>query len=196
MNFVIRSALFVAVTTTSACSMFWQVPSSPLHDAAWRGDVAAVRQLVKDGADVNGTDDMGATALYWAARGGHPPGPHRCEGEDPGRPEVIAALIAAWRRSEHPGSTAARLRPILRMDAALRRAASRTIPVGARDARARRRPEHPQRSRDVGDRGRGRRRRAEGTRRVDREQGIRPAENAPARRLKSKTPPEGGVLCL
>jgi ankyrin repeat protein len=64
-----------------------------LQDAAWRGDVAAISELVTDGADVNATDDMGATALYWAARGGHPLGPHQCKGEDPGRPEVIAALI-------------------------------------------------------------------------------------------------------
>ena len=92
-NFVIRSSLLVAVTTTAACSIFWEVPATPLQDAAWRGDVAAVKQLVKDGADMNAADDMGATALYWAARGGHPLGPHRCEGEDPGRPAVVAALL-------------------------------------------------------------------------------------------------------
>jgi ankyrin repeat protein len=94
MNFVLRSTLLLAVTTGSACSIFWEVPATPLQDAAWRGDVAAIRQLVKDGADVNATDDMGATALYWAARGGHPLGPHRCKGEAPERPEVIAALVA------------------------------------------------------------------------------------------------------
>ena len=93
MNFVLRSALLMAVTTGAACSIFWEVPATPLHDAAWRGDVAAIRQLVKDGADVNATDDMGATALYWAARGGHALGPHQCKGEDLGRPEVIEALI-------------------------------------------------------------------------------------------------------
>jgi len=93
MNFVLRSALLIAVTGTAACSMFWEVPATPLHDAAWRGDVAAIRQLVTDGADVNATDDMGATALYWAARGGHPAGPHQCNGEDAARPEVIATLI-------------------------------------------------------------------------------------------------------
>jgi ankyrin repeat protein len=93
MNFVLRSALLMAITTGSACSIFWEVPATPLQDAAWRGDVAAVRQLVKDGADVNETDDMGATALYWAARGGHPLGPHQCKGEAPARPEVIAALV-------------------------------------------------------------------------------------------------------
>jgi len=92
-NFVLRSALLIAITTTAGCSMFWEVPGTPLHDAAARGDVAAIRQLVKDGADVNAADDMGATALYWAARGGHPVGWHQCKGEDPNRPAVIAALI-------------------------------------------------------------------------------------------------------
>ena len=94
MNFVTRSALLVAATTGAACSIFWEVPATPLQDAAWRGDVAAIKQLVDEGADVNALDDMGATALYWAARGGHPLGPHHCQSEEPGRPEVIAALIA------------------------------------------------------------------------------------------------------
>ncbi len=74
--------------------MFWQVPTTPLHDAAFRGDVATIRQLVKGGADVDETDDMGATALHWAARGGHRPGPHECAGEDAARPKVISTLLA------------------------------------------------------------------------------------------------------
>lgn len=93
-NFVLRSSLFIAVTTGAACSMFWEVPSAPLHEAAWRGDVAAIRQLVNDGADVNAIDDMGATALYWAARGGHRLAPHQCQGEERTRPEVIRTLLA------------------------------------------------------------------------------------------------------
>jgi ankyrin repeat protein len=92
-NFVLRSALLLAVATGSGCSMFWEVPGTPLHDAAWKGDVASIRELVKNGADVNATDDMGATALYWAARGGHPVGWHRCNGEAPTRPDVLATLI-------------------------------------------------------------------------------------------------------
>jgi ankyrin repeat protein len=73
--------------------MFWEVPGSPLQEAAATGDVAAIRQLVKQGADVNAIDDMGATALYWAARGGHRLGPHQCGNEAAGRPDVIATLL-------------------------------------------------------------------------------------------------------
>ena len=94
MSFVLRSALCLAVAGTAACSMFWEVPATPLHEAAWRGDVAAIRQLVKAGSDINAQDDMGATALYWAARGGHRLGPHQCGNEAPDRPDVIATLIA------------------------------------------------------------------------------------------------------
>ncbi|MEP6782718.1 MAG: ankyrin repeat domain-containing protein [Acidobacteriota bacterium] len=94
MNFVLRSALFFAVTSGSiGCAMFWDVPGSPLDAAAARGDVPAIRQLVTSGADVNAADDMGATALYWAARGGHRVGPHRCGDEADGRPGVLAALL-------------------------------------------------------------------------------------------------------
>src|SRR6185436_11228587 len=61
--------------------------------AAWKGDVDAIRRLVNDGADINALDALGGTPLYWAARGGHALGPHRCQGEAPNRPEVIATLI-------------------------------------------------------------------------------------------------------
>ncbi|MFA5910863.1 MAG: ankyrin repeat domain-containing protein [Vicinamibacterales bacterium] len=89
-----RSSLLLSAVAVSGCAMFWAVPATPLHAAAWRGDVAAIRQLVKDGADVDASDDLGGTTLYWAARGGHPIGPHQCQGEAANRPEVIATLIA------------------------------------------------------------------------------------------------------
>lgn len=73
--------------------MFWDVPATPLSAAAARGDIAQIRELVRDGADINARDDMGATALYWAARGGHRVGPHQCGTEDPERPAVIATLL-------------------------------------------------------------------------------------------------------
>jgi len=94
MHFIQRSSLIIPLLAVVSCSTFWEVPAIPLHHAAWQGDVTAIRLLVAGGADVNAGDDMGATALYWAARGGHRFGPHQCGGEAANRPEVIAALVA------------------------------------------------------------------------------------------------------
>jgi ankyrin repeat protein len=91
---MIRSSLLIAVAAaTGACSIFFEVPTLPLHRAAFRGDGAEIRALVKAGADVNERDALGYTALTWAARGGHPSGPHRCRGEAAERPAVITALL-------------------------------------------------------------------------------------------------------
>lgn len=43
---------------------------SPIADAAMRGDKAAVRDLLKQGADVNGAQGDGMSALHWAAERG------------------------------------------------------------------------------------------------------------------------------
>ena len=40
---------------------------SPVADAAQRGDLEAVRTLLRDGADANGAQADGTTALHWAA---------------------------------------------------------------------------------------------------------------------------------
>ena len=45
---------------------------SPVADAAMRGDIAAVRELLADGADVNAAQGDGMTALHWAAERGDP----------------------------------------------------------------------------------------------------------------------------
>ena len=45
---------------------------SPVADAAMRGDAAAVRELLADGADVNAAQGDGMTALHWAAERGDP----------------------------------------------------------------------------------------------------------------------------
>ena len=42
-------------------------PEAPMADAAMRGDVAAVRALIAQGADVNAAQGDGMTALHWAA---------------------------------------------------------------------------------------------------------------------------------
>jgi ankyrin repeat protein len=45
-------------------------PESPIADAAMRRDTAAVRQLLKQGEDVNAAQGDGMTALHWAATNG------------------------------------------------------------------------------------------------------------------------------
>jgi ankyrin repeat protein len=90
------SRLGLAVATAlgaSNCAGFFEEPGSALAEAAHRGDLAAIRTLVASGADPNAYDATGNTPLHWAARGGHPIGPHRCQGEAPNRPDVVGALI-------------------------------------------------------------------------------------------------------
>ncbi|MCX5755962.1 MAG: ankyrin repeat domain-containing protein [Gemmatimonadetes bacterium] len=48
-------------------------PTTPIADAAMRGDLAAVRSLVASGKDVNGAQGDGMTALHWAADRGDLP---------------------------------------------------------------------------------------------------------------------------
>ncbi len=43
------------------------IPPSPVADAAEKGDVAAVRKLIQEKADVNAPQADGATAMQWAA---------------------------------------------------------------------------------------------------------------------------------
>ncbi|CAL7948522.1 unnamed protein product [Xylocopa violacea] len=43
----------------------------PLHDAARRGNVALLKEYIKQGISGTGLDMMGNTPLYWAARAGH-----------------------------------------------------------------------------------------------------------------------------
>ena len=47
-----------------------EAPEAPVADAAQRGDVEAVRALLKQGADVNAAQGDGMTALHWAAQNG------------------------------------------------------------------------------------------------------------------------------
>jgi ankyrin repeat protein len=109
------SRLGLAVATAlgaSNCAMFFDEPGNALADAAHRGDLAAIRALVAAGADPNGYDATGNTPLHWAARGGHPIGPHRCTGEAANRADVVSALIdlgadpsAIDRRGSIPGGS-------------------------------------------------------------------------------------------
>lgn len=94
MNFVLRSSLLVIMVSSVACAGFFEEPKTPLQQAAFAGNVSAVHSLVARGADVNERDVLGNTALAWAARGGHPVGPHRCLGESADRADTINALLA------------------------------------------------------------------------------------------------------
>src|SRR5262245_66515837 len=57
-------ALFLGATLGATQS------SSPLADAAMRGDKEAVKTLLKQGADVGVAQGDGMTALHWAAERG------------------------------------------------------------------------------------------------------------------------------
>jgi ankyrin repeat protein len=61
-------ALVIALVLTAALGAQQQV--SPVADAAMRGDRTAVRDLLKQGADVNGAQGDGMSALHWAAERG------------------------------------------------------------------------------------------------------------------------------
>jgi ankyrin repeat protein len=59
--------LLAAVVMTAAVGA---TANAPVADAAARGDVEAVKALLKDGADVNAPMGDGMTALHWAAERG------------------------------------------------------------------------------------------------------------------------------
>ncbi len=61
-------------------------PAAPIADAAQRGDLARVRELVRSGADVNAAQGDGMTALHWAA--------------DRGDAEVVGVLLLAGANVE------------------------------------------------------------------------------------------------
>jgi ankyrin repeat protein len=108
-----RLSLAVAAALgASSCAVYFEEPGTPLAEAAHRGDISAMRSLVAAGADPNAYDAAGYTALHWAARGGHPLGPHRCKGESASRADVVNALIdlgadpnAVDRRGSIPGGS-------------------------------------------------------------------------------------------
>ncbi|MDE2663331.1 MAG: ankyrin repeat domain-containing protein [Gemmatimonadota bacterium] len=59
---VVCAALLVSAGAPAA----W-APDSPVADAAMRGDVETVRELLRQGLDVNAAQGDGMTALHWAA---------------------------------------------------------------------------------------------------------------------------------
>ena len=59
------AALIVLLVATAATP-----PDSPVADAAMRGELDEVRELLRSGADVNAPQSDGLTALHWAADNG------------------------------------------------------------------------------------------------------------------------------
>ena len=63
-----QSSLILVLAVLVTASLGAQQPfASPVADAAERGDVAAVKALLKEGADVNASQGDGMSALHWAA---------------------------------------------------------------------------------------------------------------------------------
>jgi ankyrin repeat protein len=66
-----QSSFILTIALVLTASLGAQQPSaSAVADAAERGDVAAVKSLLKDGADVNAAQGDGMSALHWAAERG------------------------------------------------------------------------------------------------------------------------------
>jgi uncharacterized protein len=56
----------IALLLVAACTLGFGASTSPFADAAMNGDLASVRGLVQQKADVNATQPDGATAIQWA----------------------------------------------------------------------------------------------------------------------------------
>ena len=69
---IVGALVLVALISTEATSAVVQGSPSewPVVDAAQRGDVAALRELIRQGADANQASGDGMTALHWAAERG------------------------------------------------------------------------------------------------------------------------------
>jgi uncharacterized protein len=63
----LRYLIVVGVAAMTAYFTAGAAPSSPVADAAMKGDIAAVKALISQHADVNVPQADGATALQWAA---------------------------------------------------------------------------------------------------------------------------------
>ncbi len=103
-------------------------PDAPVAEAAERGDLEAVRALLRQGADVNAAQGDGMTALHWAGLNGHaemaevllyagarPDATTRLGGYRPlhlaarnGHAEVLATLLARGSDPNAPTVTGAR----------------------------------------------------------------------------------------
>ncbi|GDX87347.1 hypothetical protein LBMAG44_12600 [Gemmatimonadota bacterium] len=65
-----RVAIGISAVGLLTAATWSSTADSPVADAAMKGDTARVRQLIKQGADVNAAQGDGMTALHWAAMTG------------------------------------------------------------------------------------------------------------------------------
>jgi ankyrin repeat protein len=65
-----RTSLALITAVAFAAALHAAAATSPVADAAMEGNKEAVRTLLKQGADVNGAQGDGLTALHWAAKKG------------------------------------------------------------------------------------------------------------------------------
>ena len=63
--------LFFAISVTTALMAPTCASAAAIHDAARRGDIAAVMQMLDGGTDIEDRDDTSETPLLAAALGGH-----------------------------------------------------------------------------------------------------------------------------
>jgi ankyrin repeat protein len=68
-----RRNVMLVLAVVSLSALLSAAGGSPVADAAMAKDAAAVRALLKSGADVNGAQGDGMTALHWAAMHGDAP---------------------------------------------------------------------------------------------------------------------------
>src|SRR3954471_1163873 len=64
---MLRRCLLLGLCVALACGSIASAATSPLADAAMRGDNDAVKALLKQKADVHAAQGDGSTALHWAA---------------------------------------------------------------------------------------------------------------------------------
>src|ERR1700739_3109206 len=82
-----------SLALTFSLAMFGAA-SSPVADAAMKGDLAAVRSLIQQKADVNAPQADGATAIQWAA--------YRNDAE---MADILIAAGANVKAANHDGAT-------------------------------------------------------------------------------------------